>query len=695
MGESHAFLTSLSVILCVAGVTTVVLQRLRQPAVLGYLLAGLIVGPHVPVPLASDPRVTAEIAELGVVLLMFSLGLEFSLRKLVRVGATSAAIAVVEVGVVAALGYAVGRALGWSAVESRYAAAMAAISSSTIVAKVFREQRVDAGLRELVLGVLIVEDLVAILLLATFTALSSGAEVSAALVGGTALRLLGFLAAMLAVGMLVVPRFIRFVVALDRPETTLVASVGVCFAMALLARALGYSVALGAFLAGSLVAESGKAAVIEALVQPVRDLFAAVFFVAVGMQIDPGLVARHAGAVGAFTLVVVAGKLLGVGVGAFLGGHGVRRSLQAGMSLGQIGEFSFILVGTGASLGVVGPQLQPVAVAVSAVTTLLTPWLIRAAEPVARAVDRKLPRALQTYLSLYGRWIEQLRTSSSAPALAAWRAHARALLLDVAGLVAVLVAAARFHAAAALAVGRVAGASEAASRVAVALATALAGAPFLVGAIRVGLRLGASLAEAVMPRAAANRLDLARVPRRALAAMLQLALVSLACAPVAVAAGVAAPTRYAVVGAAILAAALLAVLWTRANDLQGHVGAVVQAVIGALAEQSHSESHEDASGDAAVLAGLGEPTRVRIDAGGHAAGRSLAELNLRGRTGATVLAMRRGDEAWRMPGARERLEAGDELLLAGVTTAVEAARRVLARGEEEGEAAGERGLAGS
>jgi CPA2 family monovalent cation:H+ antiporter-2 len=658
MGESHAFLTCLSVILCVAGVTTVVLQRLRQPAVLGYLLAGLIVGPYVPVPLASDPHITAEIAEVGVVLLMFSLGLEFSLRKLVRVGATSAVIAVVEVGVVAALGYAVGRALGWTPVESRYAAAMAGISSSTIVAKVFREQRVDAGLRELVLGVLIVEDLIAILLLAVFTALSSGTAVSAALVGGTALRLAGFLAAMLALGMLVVPRLIRFVVALDRPETTLVASVGVCFAMAFVARSLGYSVALGAFLAGSLVAESGKAATIEALVQPVRDLFAAVFFVAVGMQINPALVAQNAGAVAAFTLVVVGGKLIGVGLGAFLGGHGVRRSLQAGMSLGQIGEFSFILVGTGASLGVVGPRLQPVAVAVSAVTTILTPWLIRAAEPVARTVDRKLPHALQTYAALYGRWIEQLRTSSSARALAAWRVHARSLLLDVAGLVAVLVAAHRVH-----------------------RAVALLGIPFLVGAIRVGLRLGASLAEAVMPHPGVGRVDLARAPRRALGATLQLALVSLACAPVAVAVGITAPTRYTVMAAVAIALGLLAVLWRRANDLQGHVSAVIQAVIGALAEQSHSDSHEP-GGDGEVLVGLGDPTQVRLDAGSHAVGRSLAELDLRGRTGATVLAVRRAEEPWRIPAARERLVAGDELLLAGATTALEAARRVLVSGDD-------------
>ncbi|MFO0606517.1 MAG: cation:proton antiporter [Polyangiales bacterium] len=677
MHAPHAFLTSLSVILCVAGVTTVVLQRLRQPAVLGYLLAGLLVGPHVPVPLATDARITAEVGELGVVLLMFSIGLEFSLRKLLRVGGTSALIAVLEVSAVGALGFGLARALGWTPAEARFAGAMAAISSSTIVAKVFREQRVEAALGDLVLGVLIVEDLIAILLLAVFTALSSGAEVSAALVGGTAARLLGFLAALLVAGMLVVPRLVRFVVALDRPETTLVASVGLCFAFALLARSLGYPVALGAFLAGSLVAESGQAHVVEHLVQPVRDLFAAVFFVAVGMQIDPAQVARHAGAVAAFTLVVVLGKAAGVGLGAFLGGHGVRRSLQAGMSLGQIGEFSFILVGTGASLGAVGPQLQPVAVAVSAVTTLLTPWLVRAAEPVARVVDRKLPKPLQTFAALYARWIEQLRTSSSARALAAWRVHARALALDVGGLVAVLVGAARLHDDAALRLQRSLALSEEGSRAVVAAGATLVAAPFLVGAIRVALRLGASLAEAVMPKAGASAIDLARAPRRALGAVLRFVLVALACAPVVVALGVVAPASVTAGIVSVAVVALLAALWARAADLQGHVTAVAQAVVDALAAQSHGDAKHPVA-EAGVLAGLGEPVRVRLGAGDRAAGRSLAALDLRGRTGATVLAMRRGEGAWQVPGAHDALAAGDELLLAGATTAVEAARRVLA-----------------
>jgi CPA2 family monovalent cation:H+ antiporter-2 len=408
---THELLREITLVLCVAAARTVLFQRLRQPVVLGYLLAGLIVGPHVPIPLVAHQDTIRILSELGVILLMFSLGLEFSMRRLVEVAPTAGVVALVQTSFMVWLGFIAGRAFGWTVRESVFAGAIVAISSTTIIAKAFEEQKIGGKLRELVVSVLIVEDLIAILLLAVLTALSAGDTPSARTILASGSRLAAFLAGFVAIGMLVVPRMIRAVCRLRRPETLLVSSVGLCFAAALLAERFGYSVALGAFIAGSLVAESGEEKEVEHLILPVRDVFGAIFFVSVGMMFDPAVVVHNWAAVLVFTALVIAGKLLGVSVGAFLTGHGTRMSVQAGMSLAQIGEFSFIIAGVGLSLGATRELLYPIAVAVSAITTLTTPWLIRSAGRVAMLVDRKLPRPLQTFAALYGTWIERMRSA--------------------------------------------------------------------------------------------------------------------------------------------------------------------------------------------------------------------------------------------------------------------------------------------
>src|SRR2546422_9065281 len=396
MQDAHAFLKSLTIVLGVAAVTTVVFQRLRQPVVLGYIIAGLIVGPHVPIPLVADPVVVQTLSELGVILLMFSLGLEFSLRRLAEVGPTAGLTALLETSFMIWLGFTIGRLLGWTGLASLFAGAVIAISSTTIIAQAFEEQGVTGKLRQLVLGILIAEDLIAVLLIAVLTGVASGSGLAPGPLAATVARLVGFLVALITVGLLLVPRAMRAVSRLNRRQTTLVASIGICFAVALLAQAFGYSVALGAFLAGSLVAESGEEKQIERLVEPVRDIFGAVFFVSVGMLIDPALVARHWPAVVVLTAAVVIGKVVGVSLGAVLTGSGMRTSVQAGLSLAQIGEFSFIIAGLGLALHATGEFLYPVAVAVSALTTLLTPWMIRESEPIAAWVDRKLPTPLRS-----------------------------------------------------------------------------------------------------------------------------------------------------------------------------------------------------------------------------------------------------------------------------------------------------------
>ncbi len=678
-GGLAAVLTDLAVITCVAAAITVVFQWFRWPLVLGYLLAGFLVGPHSPWPQCAHPEVAHVLSEFGVILLMFSLGLEFSLRRLVRIAPTAGLVAVIECSLVAWLGYFSARLLGWSNYESLFAAAMVAISSTTIIAKAFSENGIQGRLAELVFGILVAEDLIAVVLLATLTAAASGAGVSAADLAGTVARLAAFLAVLLGAGMLVLPRLVRFVARLGRSETLVVAAVGIAFALALLARRYGYPVALGAFLAGALVAESGQGKLVERLIRPIRDIFATVFFVSVGMLIQPGLIVRHAGAVAALVAVVLVGKLVGVSLGSFVTGNGVRTSVQAGLSLGQIGEFSFIIAGVGQALGVLGEFVYPVAIAVSAVTTFLTPACIRVSGHVAGYVDRRLPHALQTYAALYGSWVGQL--GATRQHRTSWSRIRRLILRlfgDLVLIAAIVIGAAvsseRLVVWARNTVGLRAG-----------LASLLIGLgvtgiilPFLLGAVRLARALGFALAQEALPSQSGG-LDLADAPRRTLLVTLQLAILLAAGAPLVAIVQPFLPSFPFVLLLLMGIAALAVPFWRSTTNLHGHVRAGAQVVLEALAAQSRSGNDEANSfcDFRRVMPGLGEPSTLSLHAHDPAVGRTLKELNLRGLTGATILAIERRPNEVVFPGPDERLRDQDVVVLTGTRESVEAAITLL------------------
>lgn len=680
MTGAHDFLQALAMVLCVAAVTTVVFQRLRQPVVLGYIIAGLIVGPHLPIPLVADVWIVQTLSELGVILLMFALGLEFSLRKLFAVGPTASITGVIQCSMLLWLGYAIGLGFGWTPQEAMFTGAIIAISSTTIIAKAFDEQGIRGRLRELVVGVLIVEDLIAILLMATLTAVATGAGLSAGSLLLTVGRLVAFLVGLVVIGLLVVPRMVRFVVRLKRDETTLVASIGICFASALLAHEFGYSVALGAFLAGSLVAESGEVHEIERLVLPVRDVFAAIFFVSVGMLIDPVLLAKYWLPISVLTVTVILGKIVSVSLGAFFTGNGVRTSVQAGMSLAQIGEFSFIIAALGLALQATGDFLYPVAVAVSALTTLSTPWLIRASGPFASWVDRKLPKPLQTFVGLYGSWFEQLRAAPrEARSQSRVRHLVRLLLLDAVILGSIVVGAALTVRALAATITVHLGLPETVvnlTLVAAAIALCL---PFGVGMVRCSRSLGVALAERALPVDAPGRLDLAAAARKALIVSLEVVILAAVVLPVVAISQPLLPGWGSLTVVVVLFAAIAVTLWRSTTNLDAHVRAGAQMVVEALARQSaETKDDQHALDDVKkLLPGLGEPEAVRLPPGSAAVGRSLAELDLRGVTGATVLAISRGEHGVAVPAATEVLRAGDVLAVAGTHESVAAARAIL------------------
>ena len=391
-------LADLAMVLGVAALTTVACQRIRLPVVVGYLFAGLIIGPHLPIPLVADQGNVHTLSELGVILLMFSLGLEFSLRKLLRSGPSAALVALIQGGFMAWAGFLAGRFLGWGAIESVFAGAALAVSSTMIIARVFEAMNAKGPLADLVLSTLIVQDLLAILMLTLLTAVGSGAGLSLPAFLLTLARLAGFLVVVTLLGRWILPRFVRWVADTGSSETLLVTVVGLCFAFSLLAAKAGYSVALGAFLAGMIVAESGRERQVEHLVHPLRDMFVAVFFVSIGMMIDPGQLLPNWKGLLLFILLVLGGKILSGALGGLLGGNSLRNSIRAGAGLAQIGEFSFIIAALGQSLGVVGPALFPVLAATCALTTLTTPLLVHHSEGLADHIERRLPRRIRHFL---------------------------------------------------------------------------------------------------------------------------------------------------------------------------------------------------------------------------------------------------------------------------------------------------------
>ncbi|HUR00261.1 MAG TPA: cation:proton antiporter [Gemmatimonadaceae bacterium] len=682
--DPHAFLQNLAVVLCVAAIATVVFQWLHQPVVFGYLLAGMIIGPRIPIPLVADPQTVRALSELGVILLMFSLGLEFSFRKLVQVSQKAGAVALFECSFMVSTGYLVGQMLGFTRMESVFTGAIIGISSTTIIVKAFQEQKVTGRVTELVFGVLIIEDLIAIFLLAILTTVARSGTVSPADLGVTAIRLTMFLAGLIGFGLLIIPRTIRAVHKLGQPETTLIASIGICFAAALLALTFGYSVALGAFIAGSLVSESGHDQEIEQLVRPVRDVFAAIFFVSVGMIINPTVIVEHWGAVIVLTVAVIVGKVLSVTIGAFLAGHGRRTSMKTGMSLGQIGEFSFIIASVGVASGVIGGFMYPVAITVSAITTLTTPLLIKLSNRAAANIDHWLPEPIQTVAALYGSWIEKVRSTPRAQGSTSETNRViRVILLDAILLITVLIGANVEIDRLTAIVANVSGLTPDKVRVVIALIGGLIVIPLVYGIVTSARALGTILGRRAFNAAERGRVDPANAPRGALVVLIQLAVVVAVGIPVVAITQPFLPPHQGAAVLAILTSVLLIALWRNATNLQGHARAGAQIIASALATQMASADGaaaepmtlEDVN---AVIPGLGEPIAIRVVPESIAVGRSLAQLNLRGATGATVLAIRRGETLIPNPLGREVIREGDLLAVAGSYDATAIARQILA-----------------
>jgi CPA2 family monovalent cation:H+ antiporter-2 len=406
MPHGIVLLQDLAAVMLIAGFTTILCHRLKQPVALGYIIAGVILGPHTPIEFVKDEETIRGLGDIGVVLLMFSLGLEFSLRKLTTVGMSAFVAALLEITLMMWLGYEVGRFFDWKPKDCVFLGAMLSISSTTIIVKALGELgKSREAFAEVIFGILVIEDLLAIVMLALLSGYATTGSVHAGEVGVEVLKLAVFFTLVLVLGFIAVPRLFDYIARFRNDEMMLVAALGLCFGVAWVASMNSYSVALGAFLIGAVIAEARQLHKIEELVRPLKDMFSAIFFVTIGMLIDPPMLLQFAWPILVLSLLVVVGKVLTCSFGVFVGGRDLHTSLCVGMGLAQIGEFSFIIAGLGTQLHVTSEFLYPIAVAVSVITTLVTPYLIRATNPVVAGIERIAPKPLMQGLEVYTTWI--------------------------------------------------------------------------------------------------------------------------------------------------------------------------------------------------------------------------------------------------------------------------------------------------
>ncbi len=675
MASGASLVSDFAVVLGVAGATGVVSQRLRLPPILGYLLAGLIVGPYLPIPLFADVERVHALSELGVVLVMFAVGLEFQLSQVAKVIPTAGLAAAFQIGGLFWLGTALGAASGLSPAGQVVLGASLCISSTMAVSSIFNLHVPPKEVRSMTLGVLVLQDIVAIVLITVVTVVAQGSGASASqllrFIGVFALQLGG----LVAIGLWVVPRVSRFVAALNRPEVDAVYAAGLCFSLAAIIEHLGYSPALGAFVAGMLIAEAGLGERYEHVIAPLRDVFAAIFFVSVGMTVDPDRVLESLPRAALVAGVVAVAQFVLLTAGGILSGAGLKRSGHVGLALGQLGEFSFIIAGVGTASGVLDPSWLTVLISASVITTLSTALALSRVDAILVWLEHRVPSRIRDALVLYSAWMQNL--SFGVPSSPLQRRIRRLwvwLAVDGAATGGIIIGGSWAKSAVVEWIKTSLGASDPQASALAVTATAALTLPFALGAWRLADALGAALGEVVFPPPAPNVADVASSSRGTttlalrLAARLGVGLFILTLARPFVPLGM---------GVAILAVAIapsLRRLWASGDPLNAHVKSATLVLLETL--RSDHPPTDNAQIDA-LRHTLGDAVYLRLDPDSPAVGRSLSELDLRAKTGASVLAIvdQHGDARALQPATK--LQAADVLAVAGAQDALLRACEVL------------------
>lgn len=650
-----------------AGLVAVVFRRIRQPAVLGYLLAGLLIGPHIlPLPLIESEASIHTLAELGVVFLLFFLGLEFNFRKLRQAGPTVLFIAPLETTLMFILGFQIGRGFGWATMDAVYLGAVLMISSTTIISKTLSDTGRSRELfASVIFAILIVEDVIAVLLVASLAAVAHSGGLDWEAITALGLRLAGFMLVLGVLGLLVVPRLLAFVARFLHEETMLVTVLGLCFGVALLAEKLGFSAGLGAFIIGAIIAESDEVRRVERLFTPLRDWFSAVFFVAIGLLINPTTIADQAGTVAVMTAAVVVGKVVACSFGSFLAGCGAATSIRVGLGLAQIGEFSFIIAALGISLGATSGPLQGVTVAVAAITSALTPYLMRLAPHVVTWHDRLAPPVLKNYQRDYTQWVRGLWEAR--PRSEAWALVRRVALqigFNVALVTAFFAGAIFVHRAGWAWVARLptwAGGSGP-----VLWATAMLLSLPVIVVIFLKLRALSLMLSEVTRTRAQSRTALGTVISNTLlfAGSLGLGILLLVLSSPLLPAG---KIFWLLCAFVVVLGIVLRTVFVR---LYSQAQVAIQETLGKAPPEAEKLMHPH-------LPEAAELHSLRLGPEADAVGRTLRELDLRARTGVAVVVLRRAGSPQVNPGADTCLQAEDELVLLGDLEQLERANELL------------------
>lgn len=666
MGEMN-ILRDLAIVMLAAGLAALVFEWLRQPKILGYLLAGVLIGPHA-LSLVDNSATIHTLADIGVMFLMFSLGLDFNLRKMRRMGATAFVIAGLDVTIMLWIGYEIGRLLGLGGIESAFLGAILCDSSTTILSKVLKDMhKMQEGFAHILFGATIVEDILAIALIAMLT----GAADGGALLSGAVLvrmgRLIIFMIVLVVAGLLVVPRLLVHVAGFYNEELLALVVAALCFGVSLLAVELKFSLALGAFMIGAITAESRLIGRIELMMSPFRHLFGAAFFMAAGLLVDPGLLARQGLLIAGLSLVVMVAKTVNCSFGALATGHDARSSFKVGLGMAQVCEFAFIIATLGLSMGAVSPATYQVAVGVALVTMVANPFLLRRADALADWLSAAVPAPVRGSMDLYLEGVHRMRARYTDNAVR--RTVRRSVWVIVVNLA--------FVGAIFLAAGFVArhmpGCMPACPawlggrRSIFWAAAVMVSLPFYVATIRKTQALGMIFAELVAPAPSAQPLRGFIGGLVWFAGIAGLALVTLLLSSALL------PSRNVVLGVTVLACAAMWFGWKRLTEIYARAqGALRDTFARELPPAKPSAT------PAMIHALMDEDLdAMELGATAPAVGRSMRELNLRTETGAAIVSIKRQGRTMVNVDAGLKLEAGDRILLLGSRDQTEAARKLL------------------
>jgi len=671
----ESFLTDIAIVLGVAAVTSAVSQRFKLPTVMGYMLAGLVIGPYIPIPLLADQHRVETLSEFGVILVMFAVGLEFRLKRFFEVLPSAGITAALEMFLMGLVGVSIGYLFNWTTAQSIFLGASLSISSTMIVSKVFEETRPEKKIKEHIFSVLIIQDIVAIMILTILGTFAASSQLQISELTPTIVKLLLVLIVFTAAGLFVVPKLIRYVTKLGNNEVLTIVAVGICFSVALAVELMGYSVALGAFLAGILVSESGEGRKVRRLINPLKNVFAAIFFVSVGMTVDPVLAIEYLPYSVVVTVAVIFFQFLSVTLGGVLSGVGLEKSIKSSLALGQIGEFAFIIAAIGIGANIIPAEFQAIIVTVAVLTSLSTPMFWSKSESIVSLINKFTPERVRVAISLYESWLKRLSLESGKTGVRIFGIPKKviaSLIVDSVFLVVLPPAMLHFLPDLTRNLGEIMGINVI-EEVAVLLIAVLVMIPVLYVFIINLSQLIKQLSNQIFTGVSTSPKNKETAQKFFSMVIWILAILLLGPLMGAVLKPFAGSHIFLIILGVVIATALVG-LWKSAGKITEDFESGGGKIISVLRRQTFVDRKEEIK--LPVIPGL-DGLESLVMENSLIDGKTIAEINLRNKTGVTVVSINRGKEKILFPGHQEMIHLGDVLVIWGDDEAKRLAKKHL------------------